>query len=59
LLSNRWFSSGHLSSLRMANYVLQHPPWALLLVGLAAIVLLVGLELPDQPRLTNDAPQAR
>jgi hypothetical protein len=59
LLSNLRSSPGLLSGLQMSNYVLRHPPWAMLLIGLAAILLLVGLELPGQPDLTNDATQAR
>jgi hypothetical protein len=58
-LSNLRLSSGLLTSLRMSNYVLEHSPWAMLLIGLAATLLLVGLELPDHPQFNNDAPPAR
>ncbi len=59
-----WFASlrspsNLFAGLRMSSYVLGHPPSAILLAGLAALLLLVGLELPDAPQLRNDARPAR
>jgi hypothetical protein len=51
--------AGLFTGLRMSSFILDHPPSAILLTSLAALLLLVGLELPDPQRLTNDARPTR
>jgi hypothetical protein len=58
-LENLRWPGGLVAGLRMSSYILEHPPSAILLAGLAAILLLVGLELPDPQQLTSDARPAR
>jgi hypothetical protein len=48
-LSNLWPSARSLQLLRLSAYLLQHPPWAMLLAGFAALLILMGLALPDPP----------
>jgi len=48
-LSNLWPSARSLQFLRLSVYVSQHPPWAMVLAGFAALLILMGLALPEPP----------
>ena len=48
-LSNLWPSARSLQLLRLSTYLLQHPPWAMVLAGFAALLILMGLALPEPP----------
>ena len=48
-LSNLWPSARSLHLVGLSAYLLQHPPWAIALAGFAALLILMGLALPDPP----------
>ncbi len=48
-LSNLWPSARSVHLLRLSTYLVQHPPWAMLLAGFAALLILMGLALPEPP----------
>ena len=48
-LSNLWPSARSLHQLTLSAYLLQHPPWAIVLAGLAVLLILMGLALPEPP----------
>ena len=48
-LTNLWPSARPLHLVGLSAYLLQHPPWAMVLAGFAALLILMGLALPDPP----------
>ena len=46
-LSNLWPSAPSFHLVGLSAYFLQHPPWAMVLAGFAAMLILMGLALPD------------
>ncbi len=48
-LSNLWPSAPSLQLLRLSAYLVQHPPWAMMLAGVAALLILMGLALQEPP----------
>ena len=47
--SNLWLSPRFLHLVGLSAYLLLHPPWAMVLAGIAALLMLMGLALPDPP----------
>ena len=48
-LPDLWPSVPALQFVRLPTYLLQHPPWAIVLAGFAALLILMGLALPEPP----------
>ena len=48
-LGNLMPSTGLVRPLGMAAYLAQHPPAAVLLAGLATLLILLGMSLPEHP----------
>jgi hypothetical protein len=52
-LSNLWSTPGLFRAVGIAAYLGQHPLWAMHLAGLAALMIVLGLALPDRPVREN------
>ena len=48
-LSNAWSAPGLFRSLGISAYFSQHPLWAIHLAGLAALMIVLGLTIPERP----------
>jgi hypothetical protein len=48
-LSNLWPAVGLVRRLGISVYLTQHPPAAIVLAGLAALLIVLGLALPERP----------
>jgi len=47
-LSNLWPSAQSLQLLRLSTYLVQHPPWAMVLAGFAALLILRPCRAPSR-----------
>jgi hypothetical protein len=52
-LSNLWSAPGLFRAVGISAYLCQHPLWAMHLAGLAAVMIVLGLALPDRPIREN------
>jgi len=48
-LSNLWSAPGLVRTLGISAYVSQHPFWAMQLAALAALMIVLGLAMPERP----------
>jgi hypothetical protein len=48
-LSNLWLAPGFFRTLGFSAYLSQHPLWAIYLAGLAALLIVLGLAIPEGP----------
>jgi len=48
-LSNLWSAPGLFRTIGISAYLSQHPLWAIVLAGLAALLIVVGLAVPERP----------
>jgi len=54
-LSNLWPSLGLVRNVRLSDYLAQHPPWAVLLAAVAALLIVLGLgERDRQSKRTSE-----
>jgi hypothetical protein len=47
-LSNLWPSAGLVRTAGISAYLAQHPPWVVPLAGAAALLIVVGLAMPER-----------
>jgi hypothetical protein len=52
-LSNLWPAPGLFRPIGVSAYFSQHPFWAMHLAGIAALMIVIGLVLPDRPVREN------
>jgi hypothetical protein len=52
-LSNPWSAPGLFRTLGFSAYLSQHPFWAIHLAGLAALMIILGLTIPERPVREN------
>jgi len=48
-LANLWPSIGLMRSGVLSAYFVAHPPWAMILAGVAALLVVFGMALPERP----------
>lgn len=56
-LSSIWFSGGAIRGVEMSAYLAHHPPLAILLAGVASLLIVLGLIMPEN-RVPNKPPRA-
>jgi hypothetical protein len=52
-LSNLWAAPGLFRTVGISAYLGQHPLWAMHLAGLAALMIVIGLAVPERPAREN------
>jgi hypothetical protein len=57
--SNLWPEAGLIRSFGISAYLGQHPVWAIALAGFAALMILLGLAIPEGPVRVLARPQSK
>jgi hypothetical protein len=52
-LSNLWSAPGLFRTVGISAYLSQHPLWAIHLAGIAALIIVLGLAVPERPVREN------